>query len=799
MRLPRASAGTVQRLTKPNIAQEAAQAAASSQIANTLLGGVGTFARIYDQNVATTEANNALRQANTLQAFLSSPNINLNDPLVSDETRRQVLANNQKFDMTRVTVDGDRYQVPAEWVGPRMMSEYAKSLQSNLDNLSGNQRVIFNDLVKNSLAKTFNKIKLQVAKAEIESSSRNYEELQDEKIDQGLYDEALDIGSRAFGLNLWDSNKLMKRQKEVYQMGQERLNFTLDTLNKEAQAALRDGDRGTADAIRQQYVQELNEGETYGLVSRDEYNEKIQELDRSIEFESTRNDAVRIYTEKGLAAAQNYLRGRRNELPEYYEGHQWTVDINKIRSEIIGYQEDANRVQVLMRDRMEYDKAVSDINAALNGSHLLPDTPENRKKANLVYKNSRDSWYQLGMQGFLDQATNFVLKTGIFPSDMEAEMNAAMMSQNWRAAQNVMQLYNRVKSSNAALLGQLDERPAAFYSMLSTGARLFGEQDFEQIYNSAYEAVFANPDVVNQRRGEYTGGFKRKSMRTRMRKVESAFKEKYGGNIDITPEFEGDYRNLERTAYLLTGDLKVAQEMTMERMLATYAPQRVNGRDLLIRNAPDPQTMTWAQPQFQDYIKSRWPELVEQHGAESIQLVSRVAANQRLGEPAYGLQFINPSNLWDRQMLIDPQTGNEALWRPDFTQTDDYRLQQELAARMANSAEYVQEKYNEALEFFKQQEAQKNMHHYDFGLGSQIDQINMDKARQLFLETERIKGDDIIYEKSKAALKKAQEDAQEKTQRQEDSIRSQIEQAVQPAETETEKRMTSQIPAKDIL
>lgn len=800
MKLPRAGFGTIQRLTKPDIAQEAASAAFGTGVAQTLLGGVGQAARIFDQNRATTEATNALRNANELQRFLTPPNINLNDPLVSDETRRSVLSNNEFFDATRVTVEGDRYMVPSEWVGVQMMEEYAKRIRQGADNLSGTQRIIYNDFIKDSVANTFNKIQLQVKKAEIDSASRNYEDMQDQLIDQGLFDEALDVGNQAFGLNFWDSDKLQKRQKEVYNMGQERLNMRLDTFNNEAQAAIREGDRGTAEAIREQYVRELDEGETFGLVSRDEYNEKIQEFDKAAEFEATRSDAVRIYTEQGLGAAQKYMRDRRQKIPEYYDGKEWTEKMNNIHSEIIGYQEDANRLQKLTKKQMEYDAAVNLINGALNNAHLLPDTPENRKAANLVYENSRDSWYQLGMQGFLDQATNFILKTGLIPESMEAEMNAAMMSQNPDAAQNVMQLYNRVQSQNAALLGQLEEKPAAFYAMLSTASRVFGEQDFDQAYNSTYEAIFTTPGIVNQRRGEYQGGFKRRTMKRRMRDARDKFEDKYGGEIDITPEFEADYRNLERTAYILTGDAKVAQEMTMQRLLATYAPQRLNGRNLLVRNAPDPEKMPWAAPQLQKYIKSRWPELVDRYGIESIQIVSRGAANQRLGEPAYGLRFINPENLWDRDELIDPMTGDTALWRPDFKQTQEYKDQQALKRRMANSAEYLQEKYDQALEFFKQQEAQRNLHYYDFGFRHQIDKINMDKARRLFLDSERLRGDDILYEKSKKELQKAQEAAQQKEARQETNIRQQIEAAATGGKPiKNNKPMTSRIPAKDIL
>lgn len=295
MKLPRAGFGTVQRLTKPDIAQEAASAAFGTGIAQTLLGGVGQATRIFDQNRATTEANNALRDANELQRFLTSPNINLNDPLVSDDTRRNVLANNEFFDATRVTVQGDQYMVPSEWVGTQMMEEYAKRIRQGADSLSGSQRVIYNDFIKDSLANTFQKIQLQIKKSEIESASRNYEELQDQMIDQGLFDQALDVGNQAFGLNFWDSDKLQKRQKEVYSMGQERLNMRLDVYNNEAQAAIRAGERGAAEAIREQYVRELDEGETFGLVSRDEYNEKIQEFDKSAEFEATSGCCTHLY------------------------------------------------------------------------------------------------------------------------------------------------------------------------------------------------------------------------------------------------------------------------------------------------------------------------------------------------------------------------------------------------------------------------------------------------------------------------------------------------------------------------
>lgn len=799
MKLPRATAGTVQRLTTPDIAQEAARAGINTGIAQTLVGAAGQAIHIFDQSRASREATNALRDANALQQFLSTPNINLNDPLVSDDTRRQVLANNDLFDATRVTVEGDKYMVPSEWVGVQMMEEFAKRIRQGADNLSGNQRVMYNDFIKDSVANTFEKIKLQIKKAEIDSTSRNYEDMQDQAIDQGLFQDALDIGDAAFGLNLWDEKKLKKRQKDVYAMGEKRLDMRLEALNNEMQAAVRDGERGTAEAIREQYVRELDEHETFGFVTREQYNEKIKEFDMAAEFEATRADAVRIYSEQGLGAVQKYIRERRQKIPEFYEGKDWTEDMNRIRSEINGYQEDANKLQTLMKANLEYDAAVNLINGALNNAHLLPLTPENRKAANLVYRNSRDAWYQLGMQGFIDQATNFILKTGIIPDDMEAEMNAAMMSKNPRAAQNVVQLYNRIKAGNAALLGQMDEKPAAFYTMLSRAARVFGEEDFEQAYNSTYEALFVTPDIVNQRRGEYVGSFKKRTMKKRMRDIREKFEEKYGGDIDITPEFEADYRNLERIGYMLTGDMKVAQEMATQRLLASYAPQRLNGRDLLIRNAPDPEKMPWAKPQLQNYIKSRWPQLVEKYGSESIQIISREAANQRLGEPAYGFRFINPENQWDRSELIDPQTGNQALWRPDFKQTQEYKDQQALKRRMANSAEYLQQKYDQALDFFKQQEAQKNQHYYDFGLRNQIDQINMDRARRLFLDAERIRGDDILYEKSKKALKEAQEDAQQKEDKQENNIRRQIEAAASEPRAKTNGPMTSRIPARDIL
>lgn len=812
MKLPRAGFGTIQRLTQPDIAQEAASATLGIGVAQTLVGTAGKAAHIFDLNRATTEANNALRSANELQRFLTPANINLNDPLVSDETRRAVLANNDAFDATRVSAVGDKYMVPSEWVGTQMMEEYAKRIREGADALSRSQRPLYDNLVKDSVLNTFNKVQLQIKKAEIDSAGRAYEELQDQLIDQGLFDQALDVGTEAFNFNFWDDKKLEKRQKEVYKMGQEYLEMRLDTLNNEAQAAIRSGNRGTAEAIREQYVFELNKGETYGQITRDEYNEHIQDFDKAAEFEATRRDAIDIYLKHGLGASQKYMRERRQKVPEYYDGHEWTVDMNKIHSEVVSYQEDANRLAALMKDRIKLDKAYANINGALSNSHLLSDTPDNRKDANLVYNASRDAWYAGGIQNFIDQATNFILKTGLIPSDLEAEMNAGMMSKDWQAAQNVMQLYNRVKDNNAALLGQLDDKPAAFYTMLSRASRVFGEQDFEQAYNSVHEALYTTPDIVNQRRGEYVGSFKKKgkSMKKRMDTLMDKFDEqekykgrlifeRYKGELEKTPEIEADYRNLERVAYILTGDLDTAQEMATQRMLASYSPWILNGRAVLMRNAPDVDRMPWAPKQYKAYVKNRWPELVETYGEDAFELVSREGANFRLGEPAYGIRFINPKNMWDRDMLVDPETGNEALWRPDFKQTQEYKDQVALKRRLANSAQYLKQKYNESLEFFKRQEAQRNLHANDFGLGFQFDSVTMDMARRMFLDSERIKGDDILYEKSKKVLEKAQEDAQKKEKKQEDLIRQQIEAEAAPKPPTQTKPMTSRIPAKKIL
>jgi len=231
-------------------------------------------------------------------------------------------------------------------------------------------------------------------------------------------------------------------------------------------------------------------------------------------------------------------------------------------------------------------------NALNNGVALDPSNKSNKDAAD-SYFDSNLSNFNIKNNDDVNAVTSFVAKTGIIPSRLSSQLNAASAVKDPNVAIPAAELVSRIYDTNPAAVSNMPKEKQSFYlnAKRLKDAGVDPEAAVEQAYNLAYNQTDALKAQLASEQG--SSSYKKDRLkaasdfvsdRSQFFRIDPSAKDT---NTDAA-RFRQDYESLYDLNYRVSGgDADIAKKLTSQQIARAWSISEVNGSAQLMKYAPE--------------------------------------------------------------------------------------------------------------------------------------------------------------------------------------------------------------------
>lgn len=231
-------------------------------------------------------------------------------------------------------------------------------------------------------------------------------------------------------------------------------------------------------------------------------------------------------------------------------------------------------------------------NALNNGVALDPSNKSNKDAAD-SYFDSNLSNFNINNNDDVNAVTSFVAKTGIIPSRLSSQLNAASAVKDPNVAIPAAELVSRIYDTNPAAVSNMPKEKQSFYlnAKRLKDAGVDPEAAVEQAYNLAYNQTDALKAQLASEQG--SSSYKKDRLkaasdfvsdRSQFFRIDPSAKDT---NTDAA-RFRQDYESLYDLNYRVSGgDADIAKKLTSQQIARAWSISEVNGSAQLMKYAPE--------------------------------------------------------------------------------------------------------------------------------------------------------------------------------------------------------------------
>lgn len=231
-------------------------------------------------------------------------------------------------------------------------------------------------------------------------------------------------------------------------------------------------------------------------------------------------------------------------------------------------------------------------NALNNGVALDPSNKSNKDAAD-SYFDSNLSNFNINNNDDVNAVSSFVAKTGIIPTKLASQLNAASAAKDPNVAIPAAELVSRIYDTNPAAVSYMPKEKQSFYlnAKRLKDAGVNPEAAVEQAYNLAYNQTDALKAQLASEQG--TSSYKKDRLsaasdfvsdRSQFLRIDPSAKDT---NTDAA-SFRQDYESLYDLNYRVSGgDADIAKKLTSQQIARAWSISEVNGSAQLMKYAPE--------------------------------------------------------------------------------------------------------------------------------------------------------------------------------------------------------------------
>ena len=349
-----------------------------------------------------------------------------------------------------------------------------------------------------------------------------------------------------------------------------------------------------------------------------------------------------------------------------------TDEIGELYVTTIGDQLDEKQIYDLESKLRTQTKQSAEKKAVLAeyelGAKYDPKNSGDKKKVEAIYQHNITE--DMTPDQVLNQGVGLAIKTGIMVDDVKRTVRAGLRSGNQQEALIAAQTMRAIEQGNPRVIGDFANDDIEMGVMINSS--IDAGYTPAQAYNRAKEVMNVTPQIKSARKEDYKAMMDEdKSFIKNTIDKEFETSVFFGSDYEIPTELRQQFAQQIEQEYLRTGNIDSASKAAAIQLSKIYGKTEVNGKKTFMRNAPE-QVYGIQGVDNAKWIKDQLVKEINTNLASPLP-EDRVMLSPSNKVDANGLPLYTVTTIGDDGVLYN--IGK--VFQPDYTQTEEYKFQQE--------------------------------------------------------------------------------------------------------------------------
>lgn len=465
---------------------------------------------------------------------------------------------------------------------------------------------------------------------------------------------------------------------------------SVSNINNAANAAARAARNGEDDVAQDAAKDALITIEAMvesGDLTRAQATDRAREIGREVAEQSIRKSLDDL----PLDEAFDDIAKKSRKVPKGWKPDEWDAFMADANA-------DLNRKQARVDRGLREQKALKKLGDPVRGLLFTsPDIPadpaksgQDRKDINAAYKQQAAEWQGLPVQEQIENNVSFIKNTGIVPDDVISSVNAAARSGSPDQVGLMVDLVSRIQElpNSAQALRDLPDESRSFTIQVADATR--AGTDIETAIEIARKNTYGLTAQLREKIKLQTQAVRKEMPGFLKAQVDEEFDpgiffgdgRLFPGEPSVPVGMQADYNvAFDGFMTLTDGNTEQAKQLAFGSIKKVWSVTETGGDRRFMKFAPE--AFYGVQGFDNDWIEDQFNEEMEIAGVPGATL-SVDFNTGRSDTPSYPIMIINKDGLPD--ILRDETTGVPKRWRPDITQTEQFKDMQAEQAGAIQSA-----------------------------------------------------------------------------------------------------------------
>lgn len=431
-----------------------------------------------------------------------------------------------------------------------------------------------------------------------------------------------------------------------------------------------------------------------GDISQAKADELINGKQKEVYLQAQKKELFDI-ADQNMQEAYDALDDIAGKVPENFSPDEWDSFISSA-------QTDLNRKQARQARITEEDRKQAELNASIQRGLLFtnPEIPadpakssQDRKDVNNYYNAVSPQW-QDDLNGLINKNVEFVKNTGIVPDRLISNMNATMRSGGDNHVLAMMETMQRIQETSPNSLRDLPDESRAMSLQVSDSIR--NGMAPEDAIKAARENTYGLSESKKEEIRIATG---KDGMEDRIKNLEKRVEDEFdpgifwgGGSLfpgapEIPPGMQASYlSNFKNMMAITNGNIELSEQLAYDSTKKVWGVSRTGGKRRFMQYAPE---SFYHVDGFDDsWVRDQFLEDMELAGIQGA-VIGVDKDVPRSDQPSYPILAPNERGILD---IVRDETGTPLRFKPDITQTEQYKELVDAPGKSIEKARQMREK-----------------------------------------------------------------------------------------------------------
>lgn len=476
--------------------------------------------------------------------------------------------------------------------------------------------------------------------------------------------------------------KIQARQaQEIIDQNNQEQTINTDKRSRMAFSSAYEGDNEQAAINLAAAIDSINNRTDINSVKK---TNLINDLNREAVESGLSGQLNRTYDELGPEGALSALDGMK--APKGFTPDEWRTFVQQEQTTITRRM--ARQKQELQKATEEAKIAAKTARGELFTNPTIPLDPTNktdREDVNLYYGQASQEWTNLPVQDQINLNVEFVNNTGIIPNELQSSINSSMRSGTAEQVTLMTDVVSRIQEESPQALRDIPEQTRAVALQVSDAVRagIDPETAIDMARQSTFGLTSQERETIRMVSAENAKGLNKTLQNfVDIDVSKGGFDQGIFFNVpDVPVEMLAEYRtSYDRFMQMTGGKVDQAQKLAYNAVKETWSTTTVGGERRFMKYAPE--AIYQVQGFDDEWMENQFNEEIENLGY-SRAIIGVDHSTARESRPSYIVMSEDKNGF---MAPVFDEDGDILRWKPDITQTEEYKELMGMPAEKVRSA-----------------------------------------------------------------------------------------------------------------